>query len=256
MGTNLRHGTEDVAVFEIGKGYARAGDEPREWWRLGFALVGSAEPPAWNRPARPYDLDDAKGLLELLAHRLDLGRPVYRPESGEAVFHPGRTARAEIAGRLHALVGELHPSTVEAWELRTGDAVIVGEVAIEGLAEGRLTPERAPAVGRHPEVERDLAIVVAEATARGVGRGGDPGAGAASCCGTRACSTSTGARRSPAPRRASRSGSGWAPSGRSPRPRSRPPSRRSWTACRRSADGCAPDPVTPRRTAHNAQDRT
>ena len=88
----------------------------------------------------------------------------YRPESGEAVFHPGRTARAEIAGRLHALVGELHPSTVEAWELRTGDAVIVGEVAIEGLAEGRLTPERAPAVGRHPEVERDLAIVVAEAT--------------------------------------------------------------------------------------------
>ena len=40
VGVNLRHGTEDVAIFEIGKGYARTGAEPREWWRLGFALVG------------------------------------------------------------------------------------------------------------------------------------------------------------------------------------------------------------------------
>ena len=94
----------------------------------------------------------------------DLGSPTYAAETGEAVFHPGRTARATIAGRLEALVGQLHPAIVEAWELRTGAAVIVGEVAIEGLAEGRLAPERAPAVGRHPEVERDLAIVVPEST--------------------------------------------------------------------------------------------
>ena len=164
VGTNLRRGIDDVAVFEIGKGYGHVGTEAREWWRLGFALTGAAEAPAWNRPARPYDLDDAKGILELLADRLDLGRPAYRAESAEAVLHPGRTARATIDGRLHALVGQLHPSVVDAWELRTGAAVIVGEVAIEGLAEGRLSPERAPTVGRHPEVERDLAIVVAEAT--------------------------------------------------------------------------------------------
>ena len=165
VGTNLRHGIEDVAVFEIGKAYGRDGDGPREWWRLGFALLGSAQPPAWNRPARAYDLDDAKGLLELLASRLGLGRPAYRAEAGEAVFHPGRTARAEIPGRLHALLGQLHPAMVDAWELRTNQPVIVGEVALEGLAEGRLASERAPAVGRHPEVERDLAIVVPEATA-------------------------------------------------------------------------------------------
>src|SRR3954454_8859948 len=64
VGVNLRHGTDDIAVFEIGKGYARTGDEPREWWRLGFALAGAAEPPSWNRGAREFDLDDAKGILE------------------------------------------------------------------------------------------------------------------------------------------------------------------------------------------------
>ena len=109
VGLNLRHGTDDVAVFEIGKGYARTGDEPREWWRLGFALVGAAEPPSWNRPARPFDLDDAKGILELLAARLGLPAPVYEAETGEAIFHPGRTARAGVDTRLHAIVGEAHP---------------------------------------------------------------------------------------------------------------------------------------------------
>ncbi len=147
-------------------------------------------------------------------------------------------------------LGELHPATVEAWELRTGDAVIVGEVAIEGLAEGRLTPERAPAVGRHPEVERDLAIVVAEAT---------PAASVEAVIRRRGGELLRDARLfdiyrgTPlaAPRRASRSASGWAPSGRSPRRRSRPPSQRSWTACRRSADGSAPDRRDPHRTAHD-----
>jgi len=164
VGVNLRHGTEDVAVFEIGKGYARTGTQPREWWRLGFALVGAAEPASWNRKARPYDLEDAKAVLELIARRLGLPAPSYAPETGETVFHPGRTARATVAGRLHAVVGELHPHLADAWELRTTARVIVAEVALEGLAEGRLAPERATSAGRFPEVDRDLAIVVSEGT--------------------------------------------------------------------------------------------
>jgi phenylalanyl-tRNA synthetase beta chain len=162
VAVNLRHGTEDVAVFEIGKGYGRTGDVAREWWRLGFALTGSAEPPAWNRPTRPADLDDAKGILELIARRLGLGRPVYAAEHDEPLFHPGRTARASIDGRVDAIVGELHPDVVETWGLRTSQRVIVAEVALDGLAAGRLTAERAQALARFPEVDRDLAIVVPE----------------------------------------------------------------------------------------------
>jgi phenylalanyl-tRNA synthetase beta chain len=165
VGLNLRHGTADVAVFEIGKGYARTGGEPREWWRLAFALAGAAEPTAWNRSPRAYDLDDAKGVIELLAARLGLPQPAYEAEREEPLFHPGRTARADAGGRLHALMGELHPHTVDAWELRTTQRVIVAEIAIAGLAAGRLPAERAPTVGRFPEVDRDLAIVVAETTA-------------------------------------------------------------------------------------------
>ncbi len=161
---NLRHGTPDVAVFEIGKGYARTGDTAREWWRLGIALTGAAEQAAWNRAPRPYDLDDAKGVLELLAHRTGVSRPVYETETREGVFHPGRTARATADGDLFAVVGELHPELLEKWGIRSSQRIILGEIAMRGLASGRLAPERAHAVARFPEMDRDLAIIVPEAT--------------------------------------------------------------------------------------------
>jgi phenylalanyl-tRNA synthetase beta chain len=164
VAVNLRHGTPDVAVFEIGKGYAQLGGAAREWWRLGIALTGAAEAPAWNRPARPFDLDDAKGVLELVARRLGLARPVYQAEGAEPVFHPGRTARATVDDGLFAIVGELHPQLADRWGLRTSQRVILAEVSVRGLAGGQLAPEKAHGVARFPEVERDLAIVVPEAT--------------------------------------------------------------------------------------------
>jgi len=43
---NLHQGREDVAIFEIGKGYGydEASGLIREWWRLGFALTGASQP--------------------------------------------------------------------------------------------------------------------------------------------------------------------------------------------------------------------
>ena len=59
-----------------------------EWWRLGFALTGAAEPPSWNRPARPYDLDDAQG-----PHRAPRAAP--RP-AGRVVRAAHATTRTSI----------------------------------------------------------------------------------------------------------------------------------------------------------------
>ncbi|HEY8869967.1 MAG TPA: phenylalanine--tRNA ligase subunit beta, partial [Candidatus Limnocylindrales bacterium] len=77
VSTNIRQGTPDLAIFEVGKGYGRDGERPSEWWRLGLALTGEGDLTAWNRPARPADLDDVKGIVELLATHLGLGRPEW-----------------------------------------------------------------------------------------------------------------------------------------------------------------------------------
>ncbi len=167
VSTNLRHGRDDVAVYEIGKGYgAIDGQTTHEWWRLGFALTGSAEPTAWNRPARPYDLDDAKGVVELLCRRLGLSAPTYTPLLDDPSLHPGRTARVDAGGNLVGRVGELHPGRIERLDLRA-DRIIVAELAIAGLASGRLPVPHGSTPSRYPAVDRDLAVVVAGGMAAG-----------------------------------------------------------------------------------------
>ena len=163
--TNVRRGRADVAIFEIGKGYGRDGADTREWWRLAVAACGAAEDPAWNRKTRPYDLDDAKGLIELICRRLGIATPVYEPLGGEPLLHPGRAARvtAERDGRiaLAGVVGELHPTVAEEWELR-GARLVVAELDVAGLGGGEPRAVQAVAPSRHPAAERDLAIIVPE----------------------------------------------------------------------------------------------
>jgi phenylalanyl-tRNA synthetase beta chain len=183
--TNERHGRERIALFEVGKGYAADADGPREWWRLAFLLAGDALPAAWNRQPRPYDLDDAKAVAEIVAERLALAPPTYAPDRRGSPFHPGRAATVvaslgpsgggpRAAGfpatpdavALGGLIAELHPDILEAWEVRT-PRVVVGEIAIAGLGGGVVGAVSARPVPRVPAVDRDLAAVVGEAVEAG-----------------------------------------------------------------------------------------
>jgi phenylalanyl-tRNA synthetase beta chain len=168
---NARRGTGDVACFEVGKGYGRVGDEPREWWRLGIALGGAFEPAAWNRPARAADIDDAKGLLELVARLLGGGRPSYALLADEPLLHPGRGAWVRSTfedGRpaLAGIVGELHPRVLAAADLHAA-RIVVAEVSVAGLSGGQLPTRRAEPPPRFPAVERDLAVLVGADAAAG-----------------------------------------------------------------------------------------
>jgi phenylalanyl-tRNA synthetase beta chain len=164
VGTNRRHGREDVAVFEVGKGYGATADGgTREWWWLGFALTGTAEAPSWNRPARAFDLDDGKGLVELVCRRLGYAAPSYAPLDDDPNLHPGRAARVDVPGVLAGRLGELHPALVDRLDL--GGPVVVAELAVRGLAGGTLSAPLGATPARHPAVERDVAVVIAESVA-------------------------------------------------------------------------------------------
>ncbi len=163
ISTNARQGRPDVAIFEVGKGYGATedGDSTHEWWRLGIALTGAVEIPAWNRPARAYDLDDAKGVIDLIARRLGLPAPTYAPVTDDPRLHPGRAAQVRAGTDLAGRIGELHPALVEELDLRTA-RILVGELAIAGLSGGQPTVPRTTTPPRHPAVDRDLAVIVAE----------------------------------------------------------------------------------------------
>ncbi|HEX7472203.1 MAG TPA: phenylalanine--tRNA ligase subunit beta, partial [Candidatus Limnocylindrales bacterium] len=159
---NQRRGRDDIAIFEVGKGYGRLESGPTEWWRLGFVLTGAAEPASWNRPERPYDFDDAKGLVEALADELGMPPVTYEPAAVGFPFHPGRSAIARAGDRLSGWIGEAHPHVGAALGLRAA-RLIVAELAVAGLSGGQLPAVRSRPVSRHQAVERDIAVVVPEA---------------------------------------------------------------------------------------------
>jgi phenylalanyl-tRNA synthetase beta chain len=163
LDSNLHRGRDDVAIFEIGKGYGydQAAEAVNEWWRLGLVLVGASQPAAWDRQPRSWDLDDAKGIIELIADRLRLGRPSWTALTDSAVFHPGRSATGAIDGELAGRVGELHPALAAAVDVRS-DRIVIAEVAIRGLAGGSRLAVRVAPIARYPAVERDLSVVVGE----------------------------------------------------------------------------------------------
>ncbi len=167
LSVNERHGRGDVAVFEIGKGYAVARDgQPAEWWRLAFLLAGSACRPAWDLPGRAWSLEDGKAVVGLVARALGAPEAVFTAHRDGAPLHPGRAARVAAGDVVGGLVGEVHPAVLAAWDLRT-ERVVVGEFAVAGLAAGQLPVVRLSTTGRRLEVERDLAVVVTEETAAG-----------------------------------------------------------------------------------------
>ncbi len=161
VSTNTRQGRADVAIFEIGKGYGATdgGEATHEWWRLGLALTGAAEVPTWSRPARSFDLDDAKGVIDLIASSIGLPNPTYSGLTDDLRLHPGRSARVRAGDGLAGRVGELHPAVVEALELRA-TRVLVAELAIAGLSGGQPSVPQATTPSRHPAIERDLAVIV------------------------------------------------------------------------------------------------
>jgi phenylalanyl-tRNA synthetase beta chain len=168
---NARHGQADVAFFEIGKGYGRVGESPREWWRLGLALAGAFERGSWNQPRREADLDDAKGAVELLAGLLGAGAPSYHAIANEPILHPGRSVDVEARFpngdvAISGVIGELHPRLVEDWGLRV-KRVIVGELSVAGLAGGTLPIVQSVPPPRVPPVERDLTIDVPDSVPAG-----------------------------------------------------------------------------------------
>lgn len=163
---NRRRGAEDVAIFEVGKGYGLVGGVAHEWWRLGIGLSGAFDIAAWNRAARPADLDDLKGIVEGLGRLLGVPALDFEPISNEPVLHPGRSARAvarDAGGAviLRGRIGQVHPALAAAWDEHV-EGALVAELSIRGLAGGAVPVPRGATPPRHADVERDLAVVVAD----------------------------------------------------------------------------------------------
>ncbi|HEY7451615.1 MAG TPA: phenylalanine--tRNA ligase subunit beta [Candidatus Limnocylindria bacterium] len=178
LAENVRQRRSDLGLFEVGKIYrhrpgasgelAQAGSAYSEAWTVGIGLLGSATGRYPGEAPRPWDVADLKGIIDALHAALGLPAPGYRaeaPEEHHPHLHPGRAARiVDAAGKSYGSVGEAHPSATAAWDLPHPPLVAAIHLDPGGLFGLEPLSERAGPLPAAQPVDRDLAVVVDEAT--------------------------------------------------------------------------------------------
>jgi len=161
---NLDRKAPRARVFELGRVFLRDDSVVttdntvkgiHQPMRVAGLAWGDADEARWEGKAQRTDFFDIKGDVEaLLAPRVATFEPVEHP-----ALHPGRAARVVLDGRAIGVVGELHPRWRQKWDF--AHAPVLFELELDAVTV-RPVPVAQP-VPKHQAVERDLAVVVAEA---------------------------------------------------------------------------------------------
>ena len=152
---NAHRHVRSVAVFEVDKVFRLRDGQPEERPKAAFALSGNADP-GWASDDRPFDVFDAKGVVEAVMAELGidwtLGNPIGRP------FHPGRSGAVMVGHERIGVLGEIHPRVADRFDLTA--RVAVAELEVEALMRLARPVAGVEDVPRFPPVRRDLAFIV------------------------------------------------------------------------------------------------
>ncbi|MDQ7730257.1 phenylalanine--tRNA ligase subunit beta [Halomonas sp. SpR8] len=160
MEHNLNRQQTRVRIFETGLVFNGELDALSQVPMLGALVCGFREAEGWSDAKDRVDFYDLKGDLESL---LALGgnADAWRFEPAEhPALHPGQSAQLLHCGEPAGWIGTLHPQVRATLGLKM-DAVLF-EVRLDVLSQGRI-PAFEP-LSRFPEVRRDLAFILKEAT--------------------------------------------------------------------------------------------
>lgn len=167
---NLRHGTQTVRLYELGRAFLPLTEAPteqlgeagfrvdREPWRLALVATGPRMS-GWTGGKDAVDFYDLKGAVEQVLEALGLGEAAsFALDASAGHLHPRSAAVMRLGGAVAGRLGELHPALADALELPRG--VFVAELEMDALVgAARLTP-RFQETARFPASLRDVAVVV------------------------------------------------------------------------------------------------
>ena len=159
LAANGVHQQEPVTIFELGRIFLPHPQElPEEREVVAGLLAGPRGEVRWLSDTGQLGFYEAKGIVQRLLAELGV-TATYEPAEDPSL-HPGKCART-IAGRTTiGLIGEVHPSVVEAFGI-DGGPVALFELDIASLLEvtppGGLTYRP---LGRFPSATRDLSVLM------------------------------------------------------------------------------------------------
>ena len=101
---------------------------------------------------------DAKGVIEEALRHLHISGVEWTTVDAP-LFHPGRVAALRSGDIELGVVGELHPSVIDAWDA-PAETVAAWDLDVEALVELMSRGYRYVPVSQHQQVRQDMAFVV------------------------------------------------------------------------------------------------
>jgi phenylalanyl-tRNA synthetase beta chain len=157
LAANLRHEDGAIKLFELGRVYlSRDNDLPDEVELLCGLLVASGGEKSWNVSSEPIDFFTDKGVVESLLARLYIAGSFT--ESEDSGLRTGWQAAVIVNGDKIGVIGELHPTVAEAFEISR--PVYLFEVSLAALLPHTVGGRPYQPITRFPAVVRDVALMV------------------------------------------------------------------------------------------------
>ncbi|WP_028486960.1 phenylalanine--tRNA ligase subunit beta [Thiomicrorhabdus chilensis] len=150
-----------VRIFETGLVFYKNESDPTGATQVpmvGGAVVGSVADSGWDEVSRKVDFFDIKGDVETLL-RMSHQLGTIRFESCEhPALHPGQSAAMIKDGKEVGIIGKLHPKLVKG--MGVSEDVFLFQIRQDALMTMQVPA--AQMISKFPEVQRDLAFVVAD----------------------------------------------------------------------------------------------
>lgn len=164
---NQARGTKNVAIYELSEVYTLEKQEGKE--KLSIAISNGLNDTKWLAN-RKVDFYMIKGVVEGLMNIFGIEPNRYSFEMlnkyypSQTIFHPGKSAVLKINGKVVAMMGEIHPTTLKKEGI---DPTVYFEMDLSTFFEIKTSKAKYSAVSKFPAVTRDLAIIVKDNVAVG-----------------------------------------------------------------------------------------
>ena len=159
---NVARKNTDIQFYEIGRDCFPSADTvlPIEAERLAGVMTGMAYQKDWQMAAEPVNFYHAKGVLDGYFETMGLSDQI-RFEAAKDLkwMHPGRTAAVYLGDAYIGYVGQVHPATANAYDLKETYAFEIDFEAIIAAPKEVITQQPIP---KFPGVTRDVALLVDE----------------------------------------------------------------------------------------------
>lgn len=163
---NHRLGAKSVPLFEIANVYRTAsqGRHPEEERTLGISRFGHLRESSWLDPDRNVSYYDLKGAVIGFLDSLGLKGYLFQ-KAAHPCLKSSSSEKIMMESTLLGYLGEVAPRLMKAYDLDS--SVHFAELSLDKIALYTMKVRKAEDLSKYPAVERDLAIVVPEATKAG-----------------------------------------------------------------------------------------